>query len=254
MKPLIFALLLCLLFGSCKQEIDLYEGGSSIYFPYQGLDTFWIAWGAVNSSERTMDLSLQVQLFGKVTNYPRKFSIKVISDEADSLHAVAGVDYEPFPLEYEMPPLSDHAFIDITLLRTDTLIKQGRRFTVQLLSNEEFGFEYMNYKMLPDSTYVMTDDHMVIYMDETFPEPSWWFRVGVPAFGKWSPTKGILICDVAGIDREKFQSDLDGKNGNLTVNYIKFVGRKIHLWLLEHPTLDENGELMEMGEESKKLN
>lgn len=62
--------------------------------------------------------------------------------------------------------------------------------------------------------------------------------------------KGILICDVGEIDRAKFQADLDGKDGNLTAGFLKFLGRKVYLWLKEHPTLDEDDEPMEMGEES----
>lgn len=250
MKQWIFALLLCFCIGACKEDIDLFEGRSSIYFPNDGYDTLWIPWGMMNTDRKTMDLRLEVKLFGAVTDYARKFNIQVISDVTDSLHAVEGVDYAPFPLEYEMPPLSGSAFIDIQLLRTDTLKKQARRFTVKLLSNDDFAFEYMNYVMLADSTYMMTSDHYVIYMDETFPEPWWWYRIGKPLFGKWSVKKGILICDVANIDRERFQGDLDGKNGNMTESFLKFVGRKVHLWLLQHPTPDEDGEPMVMGESS----
>ena len=252
MKQYIFALVLFLLIGvgACEQDIDIYEGKSSIYFDNRGWDTLVFPWGKLNTEIKSVDYKLQVNLFGAVTDYPRKFGIQVISDEADSLHAVEGVDYEPFPLEYEMPPLEDHTTITIRLLRTDTLKKQARRFTVKLLSNEDFGFEYMSYAMLPDSTYRMVDDHRVIYMNEEFPQPWWWHRIGVPLFGKWSVTKGILICDVANIDREKLDEDLDGENGNLTEAFLKFVGRKMYLWLLEHPTLDEDGEPMEMGEDS----
>ena len=250
MKQLILALLLCFFIGACEEDIDLYQGGSSIYFNNGGDDTLWVAWGSVASEEKKMDLNLRVELFGAVKDYARKFSIEVISDGTDSLHAVEGVDFSPMPLEYEIPAWENHTFIPVELLRTDTLLKQARRFTIRLLGNEDFGFEYMNYRLMADSSYMMTDDHVVIYMDENFPRPWWWYRIGTPIFGEWSRTKGILICDVAKIDREKFQGDLDGKNGNLTVAYLKFVGRKIHLWLQDNPTEDEDGELMEMGEES----
>ncbi len=250
MKQWTYVLMLCLFMASCDEDIDVYQGGSSIYFDNQGFDTLWIPWGSVATEEKKMDLDLRVELFGAVKDYARKFRIEVVSDVSDSLHAVEGVDYSPIPLEYEMPAWENHTFIPIELLRTDTLLKQARRFTIKLLANEDFGFEYMGYRLMPDSSYMMTDDHVVIYMDEEFPRPWWWYRIGTPIFGEWSRKKGILICDVAGIDREKFQGELDGKDGNLTVGYLKFVGRKVHLWLQDNPTEDENGELMVMGEES----
>ena len=244
-----------MLFGSvlfaCKQEIDLYEGESSIYFDDNYAGYYEVTWSTTDSDIKKMDIQLKVNLFGAVKDYPRKFNIQVISEETDSLHACPGVDYTPFPLEYEMPAMVNHTYINIELLRTDTLLKQGRMFTVQLVPNENFGFEYMKYYWNPeDSTNVALNDHCTVYMDEKFPEPWWWYRIGVPIFGKWSVTKGLLICDVGGIERAKLQGDLNGIDGALTEAFLKFVGRKVHLWLQEHPTLDEDGEPMEMGEDS----
>lgn len=250
MRGWIFFILLGCLLCACEQEVNLYEGGSSIYFDENSAGFYEVSWGTYDTEIKKMNIQLKVNLFGAVKDYPRKFSIKVISEETDSLHSIAGVDYTPFPLEYEIPAMGNYTYINIELLRTDTLLKQARSFTVQLLTNEEFGFEYMNYDLLKDSSLVMINDHCTIYMDEDFPRPWWWYRVGEPIFGKWSITKGILICDVGNIDREKFHGEIDGIDGNLTEAFLKFVGRKVYLWLQENPTLDEDGEFMEMGEDS----
>ena len=249
-KWIIFILFGCSLFACKEQEIDPYEGNSSIYFDDNNAGFYEVSWGTWATEIKEMKVRLKVNLFGMVKDYPRKFNIRVVSNETDTLHSVAGVDYKEFPLEYEMPAMENHTYIDINLLRTDTLRKQARRFTVYLTTNEEFGFEYMNYDMLKDSTLVMINNSCTIYMDEEFPRPGWWSRQGEPVFGEWSMKKGILICDVGEIDRAKFQADLDGKDGNLTAGFLKFLGRKVYLWLKEHTTLDEDDEPMEMGEES----
>ena len=250
MRKLIFALVLGVIFSCCKEDIALFEGNSSIYFD-NDYDTLYVSWGMVPTGIKTQEVQLRVNLFGEVKTYPRKFNILVQAEETDTLHAQAGVDYLSFPLEYEMPPLTDHIFIDIELLRTDTLMKQARRFTVRLLENEEFGFEYMKYRRRKsDDALIPVNDHWAIQMNEEFPRPWWWYRIGEPIFGGWSAKKGILICDIGNIDRPLFFDDLTGVDGRLTEARLKFVGRKLHLWLQENPTPDEDGNPMEMGEES----
>lgn len=250
MRKLIFTLTLCMLLSCCKEDIALFEGDSSIYFA-NDYDTLYVSWGMIPTEIKTQKIQLRVNLFGEVKAYSRKFNIQVEAEETDSLHAQVGTDYLPFPLEYEMPPLTDHILIDIELVRTDTLMKQARRFTVRLLENEEFGFEYMTYRRRKsDDAVISVNDHWAVYMNEEFPRPWWWNRVGEPIFGKWSAKKGILICDIGKIDRPLFYDELTGVDGRLTEARLKFVGRKVYLWLLENPTPDEDGNLMEMGEES----
>ena len=250
MRQWIFFIIMGCSVCACKQDIDLYEGNSSIYLDDNSAGVYDISWSTYDSDVKKMTVQLQVNLSGMVKDYPRKFNIEVISSETDSLHSVAGVDYTPLALEYEMPALANHMYIDVELLRTDTLLKQARRFTIQLVPNEELGFEFMKYGKLEDGTLVSYSHYCVIYMHEEFPRPWWWSRVGEPIFGEWSVKKGILICDVGNIDRALFQGEIDSGNGNLTSAFLRFIGRKVHLWLLENPTMDEDDELMEMGEDS----
>ena len=73
-----------MLFGSvlfaCKQEIDLYEGESSIYFDDNYAGYYEVTWSTTDSDIKKMDIQLKVNLFGAVKDYPRKFNIQVISD------------------------------------------------------------------------------------------------------------------------------------------------------------------------------
>ena len=250
MRQWIFFILIGCLLCACEQDIDLYEQGSSIYFDDNSAGLYEFSWSTFDSDVKKMTIQLRVNLCGMVKDYSRKFNIKVISSETDSLHSIAGVDYTPLVLEHEMPAMANHMYIDVELLRTDTLLKQARRFTIQLVPNDELGFEFMKYTVLDDGSIVSTSDYCVIYMDEEFPRPWWWSRIGESIFGEWSIKKGILICDVGHIDRELFQGEIDSGSGNLTSAFLRFVGRKVHLWLLENPTLDEDDEPMEMGESS----
>ena len=250
MKSWIGLLLLGITMSACQQDIDLYEGGSSLYFAENSAGMYEVNWGTLDSDIKKMNVRLRINLMGQVTDYPRKFNIEVISNETDSLHSVAGVDYTPFPLEYELPAMQEHVYIDIEVLRTDTLKKQARRFTVQLVPNDELGNDFLEYAELQDGTLVAVNDYCTIYMDEEFPRPWWWWSEGEDIFGEWSATKGMLICDIGKIDRVKFQGEIDGIGDNISVPFLKFVGRKVHLWLQENPTKDEDGEWMEMGENS----
>jgi len=131
MRQWIFFIIMGCSVCACKQDIDLYEGNSSIYFDDNSAGVYDISWSTYDSDVKKMTVQLQVNLSGMVKDYPRKFNIEVISSETDSLHSVAGVDYTPLALEYEMPALANHMYIDVELLRTDTLLKQARRFFIQ---------------------------------------------------------------------------------------------------------------------------
>lgn len=85
-------------------------------------------------------------------------------------------------------------------------------------------------------------------MDEEFPMPAWWGIYGDQYFGKWSAKKSILICDVMGISRVEWLKDT---TQGLSAGYLKFAGKYMQQWLDEHPTLDEDGEPMTMGEASQ---
>lgn len=257
MKKLITYILPLLLiaFTNCEKDISTYSGGSGIYFDTNEIydDTVAVAWGLNNSDVTTRQLKLRVCLYGNTASYDRKFNIEVTSEEGD-FGAREGIDFQPVSTECVMPANSAEAFVTIQLLRASDLAQQPRRFTVKLIENEELHFIYSRlttvYNGNDDKTGTIRslDFHRVIYMDESFPVPGWWYVYGEEIFGNWSATKATLICDVMGIDRERWVST--DENG-LQLGYLKFVGRYMYRWLQEHPTNDENGEPMQMGTASQ---
>lgn len=237
------------LFFSCEEKIDLYQGGSSFYFEMVDNDTLTHSWGIIDSDIREAVLTLRVNLFGKVTDYPRKFTIRVVSEFPDSIKAIEGVHYRSIPLEYEMPPMENHVDIPITLLRDS--IKKTNCFEVFLEPNDDFDFGYMRWAEVTDSvgnvidTY-MYDDHRVIRQNEKFPMPSWW-NTQDEWVGDWSEVKGTLMCEVMNIDRKKFQLPLDS-DGALTYAQVRFISIQMAYYFYENETYDEDGVLIEMGE------
>ncbi len=251
MKQIIFILFLFMTFSACNEEVIApYEGECGMYFDVTqtSLDTMFVAWGLKNSEIKEQTVNFTVRLFGDVATYDRKFSIDVIADQNDSLRAMEGVDYMKFPSEYVIPAHEAETEIAIKVLRTDVLMKQARRFTIRLKETPELQFLYSRRQMIDSVTFRLVDIQRVIYMDEAFPMPGWWYRYGTSIFGTWSATKSKLICDVMSIDREVWIGNLVEP---LTVGYIKFVGKYMHRWLQENPTKDEDGELMKMGPDSQ---
>jgi lipoprotein len=251
MKQIIYILFLLVTFCACDEEVIApYKGDCGMYFDVKqaSLDTMFVTWGLKDSKIKEQTVSLTVRLFGDVATYDRKFSIDIISDENDSLRSVEGIDYVKFPTEYVIPANEAETKIAVKVLRTDVLMKQARRFTIQLKETPELQFLYSRTQYIDSVTSRMVDTQRVIYMDEAFPEPLWWYRYGRSIFGTWSATKSKVICDVMGIDREIWVGNLVEP---LTIGYIKFVGKYMHRWLQENPTKDEDDEWMQMGPDSQ---
>lgn len=246
----LYIILLGLFISACEKDLDTYEGGSGIYFDTSETltDTITVSWGMKDGSVTTQTLTLDVLLYGKVVDYDRKFSIEVVSEATDSLQAQEGTDYDSFPLEYVIPANEASAEVAVPLKRRDDLGEKPRRFTVKLIENAELQFLYTRQASVDSVTSRNIDFQRVIYMDEIFPQPGWWARVGQSRFGDWSQTKASLICDVMGIDRETWLGSVGF--GNFTQGYLSYVGKAMHRYLQEHPTLDEDGEWMEMGPDS----
>lgn len=246
----LYIVLVGMLVWACEKDLDTYEGGSGIYFDTDEIltDTLVVSWGMKDESVKTQNLTLNVLLYGKVVDYDRKFSIEVVSETSDTSQALENVDYAPFPLEYVIPANEASAEIIVPLKRRDDLEDRPRRFTVRLIENSELQFLYSRQTSVDSVTTRYVDYQRVIYMDEVFPMPGWWSREGQSRFGDWSQTKASLICDVMGIDREVWLGSVGF--GNFTQGYLSYVGKAMYRYLQENPTLDEDGELMEMGPDS----
>lgn len=255
MKAIYLACVICLcglILGSCEKDLLVYNGGSGIYFDNNEIlhDTISISWGMKPGDVKEQTLTLNVELYGTVKPYDRKFSIEVIADANDTLRAEEGVDYKSFPTEYVMKAGAAEASIDVPLLRREDLSEKPRRFTIRLIENDELQFLYGRLTAVDSVNYRELDYQRVIIMDEDFPRPDWWYRYGESRFGEFSQTKASLICDVMGIDREEWMK----MQGRVTAGYLSYVGKYMHQYLQnqEEPILDEDGEPMEMGPDSQK--
>lgn len=249
-KYILLNICLLNLLTGCEQDLNVYTGESSIYFAMTTEDTITHSWGVIDSDIREAVLTLRVNLFGKVTDYPRKFTIRVVSEFPDSVRAIEGVNYRSIPLEYEMPPMADHADIPITLLRDS--VKDISYFEIFLEKNDDFSFDYMQWVQPEDSLGnllepYMYDDHRVIRQDEKFPRPDWWTTSMEEWVGEWSAKKGELICEKMNIDRKLFLLPLDSDKA-LTRAKMRFIAIQMASYFEENPTYDENGELIKMGE------
>lgn len=254
---MIYMLIMFMIFlGACEQKMDIYEGASGIYFdPTEAvLDTIVVPWGLKNSDVKKQNMSLRVCLMGDAAPYDRKFMIRVIADEHDTLRAVEGEDFRLQQKEYAILAGKADASIEIELLRADDLAERPRRFTLQLEETEELGFLYSRMQTSLDSLEETVeraiDYQRVIYMDERFKTPVWWSLYGDNFFGKFSTKKAIFICDHMGYEREDFVAPFT--ESNLNEAKLRFAARYLHEYLQEHPEMDEDGEPMTMGPDAQK--
>ena len=74
MRQWIFFIIMGCSVCACKQDIDLYEGNSSIYFDDNSAGVYDISWSTYDSDVKKMTVQLQVNLSGMVKDYPRKFN------------------------------------------------------------------------------------------------------------------------------------------------------------------------------------
>lgn len=242
---------------SCDKPLDTYSGESGIYFDTQHnkaelqSDTVPVHWGMKNSSVTSQTISLRVKLFGHTKPYDRKFTIEVGALPGDTAAAEVGVDYEMPATEYTIPANQAFATVQVKLLRRPDLRERNRRLTLKLVESPELKFLYTRQVGVPDSLvdggirYKQIDLQRVILLDEHFPQPIWWDQRGTPFFGTWTMKKAALICDVMNIDREAWVDPAE-----LSEGYLKFCGKFMHRWLLEHPTNEDDGTPMKMGTQS----
>lgn len=262
---------ICLLAASaaivgCEESLDTYEGESGIYFDTKAddnsvmlTDTVTVHWGLKNADITSQTVKLRVKLFGNTASVDRKFSILVETDPGDTYAAEAGIDYIEPPLEYTMKAGEAETVIEVEVLRRHNLQDNPRRLRISLVETPELKFLFsraVGYVNEAGETLSRPLDlQRVIYMDESFPIPGWWYYCGDAYFGDWSMTKSALICEVMGIDREDWV-DTNALVNSLSQGYLKFCGRYMQKWLEEQAAqgntiLDEDGSPMVMGPDSQ---
>lgn len=241
---------------SCKKEGLLnYEDGSGIYFDNREiqLDTMEVAWGLKNSEVQSQKLTLKVNLIGQVADYDREFELEILDDNDPSKQAKLDVDYKEFPLKHTIKAGEASTTIDIELLRNPQLLEENRHLTVALKEGGDLQFIYSRTGVDSEGEPRKLDYQRVLKLTENFPIPRWWGVYGNSLFGTWSVAKSILICDMMDIDRELWVSNLYTEE-HFTEGLLRYAGVYIHRWLQEQDPviLDEDGEPMEMGPQSKR--
>ncbi|WP_159638857.1 DUF4843 domain-containing protein [Sphingobacterium composti Ten et al. 2007 non Yoo et al. 2007] len=256
MRNTLYIIILSIFFYSCdKNNLIVYTEDSGIYFDNRNivLDTINVPWGLKNSDIREQKIKLEVNLFGKVADYDRSFNIKILDTEEPTEQAKAGIDYLEFPMTYTIPKGQAKAFIEINLLRTEALKSTNKILTIELEESDDLKFLYSRKLTDSNDNSKLLDIKRVIRMNENFPQPAWWGIYGTRYFGTWSMDKSILICDLMGINREKWAGNsLVDEDFNESI--IKYAGVFVHRWLAKQDPkiLDSNGQPMEMGWDSKR--
>lgn len=264
----------------CHEDLDTYEGETGIYFDtmYKGgetlSDTITVAWGMKSSSETSQVIELNVKLLGHTAPVDRTFEIKVetaimpdgsempvlpepepgMEPYVPTLDAEEGVDFVMPPTTYVLKAGEAEVKIPVTVLRSGSLSQAKRAFKLSLVEDENFKFLYSRVQAIAkedsEVEYYPLDLQRVIVSNENFPIPAWWSYRGTPYFGTWTQKKASLICDVMGLDRERWlETDLSKA---YSAGYLKFCGRYMHNWLQENPQKEDDGTDMVMGVQSQQ--
>lgn len=257
MKRIIgYFFILSALLTSCKKEGLLnYEDGSGIYFDNKEmlLDTIEVPWGLKNSEVQSQKIKLQINLIGQVKDYDRSFELVIKEEEDPLLQAKKDVDYKEFPLQHFIKAGEASTQVEIELLRNPKLLEENRHLTLAIKEGDDLEFLYSRKAVDTAGTARTLDYQRVLKLTENFPTPRWWSLYGNNLFGTWSATKSILICDLMEIDREVWIGNLHS-NDYFTEGLLRYAGVYIHRWLKEQDPqlLDEDGNPMEMGPQSKR--
>lgn len=262
MRKIIFILSIVSLFGiGCEKSISTYSGESTIYIDGQSMnDSISIPFAYLPQNETQYDYTFRVNTMGKPTTYDRTFIIEKIDEYDSENQAIEGVDYVSMKFgEYTIP--AGKSFLDITInFKRNPILLKGviRKLSFKLVETKDFKFLYNRY--FESVRYVTNGDitdtirynryidtQRSIKLSEEIKRQSWWTggTQGHSSLGVWSVKKSLLICDVLKLDRLKWLT-----NDQLSITtepYLSYIGRAMHLWLLENPTIDENGEPMKMG-------
>lgn len=264
MKLRIFQLLiLAITLSSCEHDIATYSGEVGLYFEGKQMsDTIGVSWAYYADSVEKISTTVRVLTLGGPVDYDRPFKMTPVLHRIPNEQAIEGIDYTPF--SYDGVIRAGEAYMDlkIELLRNPELLTGvSKIFTFRLEENDEFKFifnRYFDMKRVEENGDTIAfkryiDTYRTFIISEEIPIQYWWYYtsgIGYKYLGPWSVKKSLLICEMLGIDRKIWLS------GNLVLPFteatIKFAGRYMHRWLQENPTLEENGEWMEMGAEAKK--
>ncbi len=197
--------------GSCNETIQTYDGETGVYFAMlqsgssednPRYDTsssvpFALTHGATDSL-----FQLRVKIIGRVADYPRSFSYRVIAEEST---AEEGADYTLPDAPCEVPAGEVYGYIPIHFYRQASLDGEERTLTLELQANENFSLPLTSWLPVNGTETVGTDviRHTVTVSDKYVRLDGW----SDMFYGTYSDKKIKLMCSVFGLTLADFLPD-----------------------------------------------
>lgn len=205
---IILFVLFCIGYG-CDSEYETYSGEDVIYMN-ETTDTTRFSFTYVDSKYDRQTQKINIKTIGKVYDYDRIVNIKF-----SLTNAVEGVDFEPFAEQYVIKAGETTLVIPITMIRTEALQTEEKVIDMELQDNEYFK-TYYDFGSNDRTTWIKTNrlKQTLIFSEFMTQRPQQWNPY---VLGTFSPKKFKLICDIMGIEREKF---LDASYMNYRTSYI----------------------------------
>lgn len=271
MKKLLYRLMIlsCMVWMTgCERDMMDFEGRDAIYFDVQR----GVAWtdsarwarywftevNFINVQGDTLDISLKVGLGGRVTDYPRPFSIEVVRD---STTAIEGYDYD-IRTDWEMPAGAACAYINMQVYKQEDLLDTNRTIMLKVLENEYFTTD-LSFTGALEGRYDLLDGEKAFNPDPRFhtvnlklevSRPASWAGMDYPItaenptpyefglFGAFTAKKYLLMLEVTGFTTEDFEGSLPSGVQNVIsevfANYLEEQFDK------GEPVLEKDGRLM----------
>lgn len=209
-KNIILVLFTLLVVGyGCDSEYEDYKGADVVYMN-ETTDTTRFSFTYVDGKKDRMVQEIKVNTIGEVCDYDRVVNIKFTP-----VNAVEGVDFEPLADQYVIKAGETSMVIPIVMIRTQILQKEAKVIDMELFENEYFK-TYYDYGSSDKITWVKTNrlKQTLVYSEFMNQKPATWDPY---VLGNFSQKKFMLICDLMGIEREKF---LDSSYMSSRTSYI----------------------------------
>lgn len=194
---------------SCDSEYDTYSGTDVVYMN-ETTDTTRFSFTYVDSKYDRQTQEIKIKAIGNVYDYDRVVNIKFTTK-----NATEGIDFEPLADQYVIKAGEISLVIPIVMIRTEALQTEEKVIDMELADNEYFK-TYYDFGSDDRTTWVKTNRlrQTLIFSEFMTQRPKQWNPY---VLGTFSPKKFMLICDVMGIEREKF---LDASYMSYRTSYI----------------------------------